>query len=56
MNVIGYHKQSLHDESGIRIYSKDLSKRFSVDNNNKVYRVEFYTNNEFCSMLMVHFK
>jgi Carboxypeptidase controlling helical cell shape catalytic/C-terminal domain of metallo-carboxypeptidase len=56
VNVIGYHKQSLHDESGIRIYSKDLSKRFSVDNNNKVYRVEFYTNNEFCSMLMVHFK
>ena len=56
VNVIGYRSKSGSDESGIRIALKNLSKKFSVDKQNKVYRVEFYNNNEFCSMSMVHFK
>lgn len=56
VNVIGYYKKGLKDESDITISLKDLDKRFSVDKNNKIYRVEFYNNDEFCSMLMVHFK
>jgi len=56
VNVIGYRSKNLSDESGIRIALKNLSKRFSVDKQHKVYRVEFYNNNEFCSMSMVHFK
>jgi len=56
VNIIGYQKQGFKDESNLTITLKDLDKRFSVDVNNKVYRVEFYNNEEFCSMTMVHFK
>ncbi len=56
VNVIGYSKKGLKDESDVKISLKDLDKRFSVDKNNTVYRVEFYKNEEFCSMTMVHFK
>ncbi len=54
VNVIGY--PSKKDESGVKITKKLLDKRFSVDRNGKVYRVEFYKNDKFCSMLMVHFR
>ena len=54
VNVIGY--RSNVDESGIVIAKNQLDKTFSVDNSNKSYRIEFYKQDEFCSMLMVHFK
>ena len=56
VNVIGYHKKGVVEESNININLKDLNNKFSVDNLNKTYRVEFYKNDEFCSMSMVHFK
>jgi len=33
-----------------------MNEKFAVDKKGKIYRVEFYKNNEFCSMSMVHFK
>ncbi len=56
VNVIGYQKPGVTNESGITISRKELEKRFSIDKSSKVYRVEFYKNNEFCSMLLIHFK
>jgi hypothetical protein len=56
VNIIGYHAKGHVDESGIKINRKDLNKRYSVDKSNKIYRVEFYKNDEFCSMNMVHFR
>ena len=56
VNIIGYHAQGHVDESGIKINRKDLNKRYSIDKSNKIYRVEFYKNDEFCSMNMVHFR
>lgn len=56
VNVIGYSSAGRKNESGIDISLKDLSRRFSIDNNDKVYRVEFYKNDEFCFMSKVHFK
>ncbi|MCF6310122.1 MAG: succinylglutamate desuccinylase/aspartoacylase family protein [Sulfurimonas sp.] len=56
VNVIGYTSKIHHSESGVSIGLKDLNKRFSLDKSNKIYRVEFYKNNEFCSMSKVHFK
>ena len=56
VNVIGFYKRGITDESGITISYKDLNKYYAVDKNSKVFRVEFYKNNEFCSMIMVHFK
>lgn len=56
VNVIGFNKRGLKNESNVTISLKDLDKRFSVDKDGRVYRVEFYKNEEFCSMTMVHFK
>jgi hypothetical protein len=56
VNVIGYYKKGQSDESQIDISLKKMNTKYSIDNNNKIYRVEFYKNDEFCSMLLVHFK
>jgi len=56
VNVIGYYKKGKSDESQTDISLKSLNKKYSTDNSNKTYRVEFYENDEFCSMLLVHFK
>jgi len=56
VNIIGYQSKSHGDESGITLSIKDFNRYYSVDKNHKVYRVEFYKKDEFCSMSMVHFK
>ena len=56
VNIIGYRKKGILQESDIDINLENLSHKFSLDNANKVYRIEFYKNDEFCSMSMVHFK
>ncbi|MEA1982040.1 MAG: M99 family carboxypeptidase catalytic domain-containing protein [Campylobacterota bacterium] len=56
VNIIGYHSKTAKDESGVTISLKDMNKNYSIDRQHKVYRVEFYKNDEFCSMFMVHFK
>ncbi len=55
VNIIGY-KSVKTNESGLKVTLNELDKRFSVDKSNNIYRVEFYKNDEFCSMSMVHFK
>ena len=56
VNVIGYYRRGMKNESGIVISYKNLNKKYAVDKRSKIFRVEFYKNNEFCSMVMVHFK
>ena len=56
VNVIGYASQSISNESGIIIHRDELQDRFSLDKNNKKFRIEFYKDNKFCSMSVVHFK
>jgi len=56
VNIIGYQPIRKMDESEIRISLNNLNKNYSVDKKNKIYRVEFYKKDEFCSMYMVHFK
>ena len=56
VNIIGFTQKGKSDESAILIHKHDLQKRFSVDREKKQYRIEFYKNNKFCSILMVHFK
>ena len=56
VNVIGYSSKKYKNESGVSIKLKDLNKRYSIDKDYKIYRVEFYKNNEFCFMSKVHFK
>nr|WP_275716160.1 M99 family carboxypeptidase catalytic domain-containing protein [Sulfurimonas sp. SAG-AH-194-L11] len=56
VNIIGYQPKGHIDESDVTISLKNLNKNYSVDKKHKVYRIEFYKKEEFCSMLMVHFK
>lgn len=56
VNVIGYKSMKNVDESGVKIKLADLDSSFSIDESSKVYRVEFYKNDEFCFMSKVHFE
>jgi hypothetical protein len=56
VNIIGYKAVGRLDESDINIKLQDFDKKFSVDVDENVYRIEFYKNNEFCSMSKVHFR
>ncbi len=54
-NVIGFTRKGLANESDVRITRKDIMRRFSVDRQARLYRVEFYRANRFCGMLLVDF-
>ena len=56
VNIIGYSSKLKGDESDIIISKEDMNKYYSIDKDENVYRVEFYKKDEFCSMLLVHFK
>jgi len=56
VNVIGFQAKGKVDESQIKISLRDVNKKFSIDKNKKIYRIEFYKNDKFCSMSMVQFK
>lgn len=53
INVIGYNGKGSEDE--IKISLKNLDKRFSIDNNGKIYRVEAYEENKFIGAILVEF-
>ena len=54
-NIIGYYKKGIHDESGIKVTRKDILKRYSVDNDARIFRVELYKGKRFCGMILVRF-
>ena len=56
VNIIGFTQSGVKDESNLRIGLKDLDSKYSVDTTNKSYRIEFYQQNRFCGMILVHFK
>ncbi|MBA1438057.1 MAG: succinylglutamate desuccinylase/aspartoacylase family protein [Epsilonproteobacteria bacterium] len=56
VNIIGFSSKKGGDESGVTISLKDMHKHYSIDKDAKIYRVEFYKEDNFCSMLMVQFK
>jgi len=56
VNVIGFKSRNHLRESEVDINLKSLDKKFSVDKSQRIYRIELYQDDEFCSMSMVHFK
>ena len=56
VNIIGHSMSGVSDESGVLLNLQNMSESFSLDNEKKVYRVEFYKNDEFCTVLMAKFK
>lgn len=55
VNVIGFSNKK-RNESGVDIHYDQLDKRYSIDKEQKIYRVEFYRDEKFCAMNLVHFK
>ncbi|GAA7218397.1 DL-carboxypeptidase Csd4 [Helicobacter pylori] len=56
-NVIGFSvsNESKPNEVGYTIKLKDFQKRFSLDKQERIYRIEFYKNNAFSGMILVKF-
>ncbi len=56
-NVIGFSvsNESKPNETGYTIKFKDFQKRFSLDKQEKIYRIEFYKNDAFSGMILVKF-
>lgn len=55
VNVIGWRKKGLKNESGVTISKKKIARRFSVDRRGKLYRVELYQGDRFSGMVLVKF-
>jgi len=55
VNVIGFHKPGLTNESGIPIVRNDIRKKFSIDKNGWIFRVEVYKKERFAGMVLVNF-
>ncbi len=55
VNIIGFVQKGKRDESGVEVNRDKIQKRFSIDRNGKIFRVEFYKDNKFAGMVLVNF-
>ncbi len=55
-NIIGFTREGKKDESNIHVTLKDFDPRYSIDKEAKTYRIELYRENDFCGMVLIHFK
>lgn len=54
VNVIGYTNKT-NKETGVKIHHKDMMKKFSIDKDGSIYRIEFYSKEKFAGMILVKF-
>ncbi|MDX1513142.1 MAG: M99 family carboxypeptidase catalytic domain-containing protein [Gammaproteobacteria bacterium] len=55
VNVIGWRRKGVMNESGVLIRREEIAKRFSVDNDGTTYRIEVYRDDKFTGMVLVRF-
>lgn len=55
VNIIGFTKRGMANENGLLIKRKQIKSRFSIDKNEKIFRVELYKGNKFSGMILVNF-
>jgi len=55
VNVIGFVKNGVRDESDISVSKNDIMKRYSIDEQGNIFRVEFYKDKKFSGMILVSF-
>ncbi|MBU0633381.1 succinylglutamate desuccinylase/aspartoacylase family protein [bacterium] len=56
VNVIGFTDKIHKDEGNLNIRYKSLDKNYSIDNQKKRFRIEFYYKNSFCGMIVANFR
>lgn len=55
VNIIGFTKHNVRNESGISIQRYNFATRFSIDKKARMFRVEFYKKSKFSGMILVNF-
>ncbi len=55
VNVIGFTRPGLRSEQGVMIKRSDIARRYSVDQQGKLFRVEVYRDHYFCGMVLIDF-
>jgi len=55
VNVIGYSKSGMRNESGLLISKEEIVSRFSVDQQAQKFRVEFYHEDKYSGMILLDF-
>jgi hypothetical protein len=55
VNVIGFSRGGVKNESGTEIALSDLVPRYSIDESNSIFRVELYKKDGFCGMILIQF-
>ncbi len=55
VNVIGWTRPGLRNEAAQRVRRGEIPRRFSVDRDATLYRVELYRNDKFSGMVLVRF-
>lgn len=56
VNIIGFTAEGKKDESNLHVALKDFDTKYAIDKDSKTFRVEFYRENDFCGMTLIHFK
>ena len=56
VNVIGYTRKGLKNESGQVVRRRNIISRYSIDNAARMFRVEFYQGKRYCGMILVNYK
>lgn len=55
VNIIGYAKRGIRNENGLLVKRKQIKSRFSIDRNEKIFRIELYKGKKFSGMILVNF-
>lgn len=55
VNIIGYSKRGRVNENDLLVKRKQIIPRFSIDKNERIFRVELYKGNKFSGMILVNF-
>ncbi|WP_121628211.1 M14 family metallopeptidase [Poseidonibacter antarcticus] len=56
VNVIGYVNKNKKNEVGLDITKKEIVKRFSIDQDGNIFRIEFYQGDKFAGMILLGFE
>lgn len=56
LNLIGFSRPGVENESGIEAAKNTFDKNYSLDKSAKLYRAEIYKGKSFCGMVVVNFE
>lgn len=56
INIIGFSKQGVISEGGIKVEPKDFIKTYAIDKDETTYMVHYYKDKKFCGMVNIKFE